>query len=497
MEKDKKLPDLGMLKSESESLNRGKQKGSRRPKYAERSSRGDPSPLSPSRGSSPDSILKRSSLTPSYPVGGGRAFLDMYNPHEVKLASGGTSVTSYGRDPFKTRQLEAVILEYPLTGLTFFSNNAATTDPAAVQAGTRLTSMFNLLLDDINYNGRFVPNAVGLTAAVDFNAYFTEYDIAFGILWTFLSMVQGLDLNPSTRSFGPGLAGAGNMDRALTAWDRLQKIPIAPLFVDWIKRFHGVIYDDILDFVILTYTNTTATPAVVTDWTSSAAVGTLLGIAEANLTLLEGNTTEASIIAQVLAVVYGDPRPLPTPAVIYDECSFDAHFAHGVQFLSAAVIYSCPLVTSTVGGSGVVPILVPKKACDVDTLKYYMSILRPCLYDFETALPGGANNFMTGAWLYKSGTQDFSRVYTNDANNNTIIGDTVITGVNYGNGTFYEIEWWASLVGSAGAAGLWQNDSRLYDRWFVHYLNVGQMTSNSNKLLDQMFLSELTTRRQP
>jgi len=404
------------------------------------------------------------------------------------LESGAVLTTPYGRDPYRVNKVEALILEYPQVNWGTFTNNTGAGDPSAAQCGARLTAIYAEITDVINFNGRFIPQQV-LTSAGDFAKYLNNYTECFSICFSILSVMKCLDLNTSFRAFGPGLSGQGNLDRVALAWRRLQKVPIPPKVVEHISQLVGVFYSDVEDFAFVTHVNNAATITNVTDFTSASAVGTLITRAETLLVSLETTTLEAAQIGQTFGVVYGTPAPLPEPEPHTQADQFDLHFTRGINYLSGTNT-ACPIITGPGNVGGVFPVL-QRKGADNDTL---FSLLRPQLYSFS-GVPSSASTDLSGLLTNVTGTADFSRYYgPNVATNNTIISDSSFAALNYGDGSFFEVQWWASLVQSAGINGIWQHDSRSYDRWDEYYPTVQNIGSNTVKKLDTMFLTDLSIR---
>lgn len=410
----------------------------------------------------------------------------------VELPSGARLSTPYGRDLLRTAEVEAVVWELSNASWNNFTNNPASTDPLVTTLTTRMLGYFNELVAMINFNGRFIPTEV-LATPGDFSSYLTQYHIVFNIVWTFLSVVQNLDTNASTRQFGAGVAGSGNLERALMLWKRLQKVPIPPQLPILLSEITGMFYSEPADMVILGYVNTASNATTVTDWTLSTgaqSVGTLLSLAETSMTNIESAAGEAGVIFEMMAMAYGVPQPLPVPYMHTDLASWDLWFTQAAVFLVAAAIYAEPGPAGSVSASGILPILL---RTDEDPHRLAFTALRPQLYNFGATGSQGATSTLTGLMSIADTIQSYSRAYGTFGAEG-IITDSLFAALNFGNASFLEVSWWAAFTQSTSGTVRWTADSRSYDRWDVFYATVEQLAMNTGKVLDEIFLNGLRIR---
>jgi len=443
---------------------------------------------SPTRQSGPSNAYSRLANSPMFPVGSVKAAIQAHSVSKVLTSSGLEFATWYSRDPFRTEKTEAIVFPYEqVSWRTFQTLTPGTTDSSATIVGNRVLALFQQIVDVINFNGRFTPNQL-LTTSSDWTGYLNNYTLVFSILWSALCVIEALDVNQSFRAFATGMAGSGNLDRIMMAWRRLQLVPIPPGFVEYLAKVTGVKFSDMEDFGIVMYNDPNAALANITDWTSAAAVSTLIGTAETQLAVLEGNTLENNLIQEVLSIVYGPPAPLPAPIVDHNQLAFDLVFTSCATYLVTALTYSEPQL-SVIGPGGTLPVLI-RKGLDGDPMAdIAFSLLRPSLYD-ASAIVGsmGASHSNTGLFNHAAGSQNFSRYYGADAtSNNTILSESTFLALNYGNGTFFEVQWWADFVSSTSGTQFWGKDSRAYDKWNSYYPNAGAIASNSIALLDKIF----------
>lgn len=447
-------------------------------------------------GSTADAVFSKMASSPLYPLGGKSPLVYANKMVTTKVSSGLEFGSYYTRDPFRSKKTEAIILEYAqVTWAAFQVTNPGTADTTANNLGTRVLAMFNNLTDVINFNGRFVPvNA--LTSANDFAVYINSYSVAFSILWTYLSAFEALEVNTSSKSFGGGIGKAGNISRAAELWRRLQLVPIPPGLPKFLAQITGVFYSEIEDMLIYAYINTAASPTVVTDWTlatGALSVDVLLSLAETDIAGLESSTSEANLVAETFAIAYGVPRPLPTPMIHSNPSSFDLHFTRASVFIDDEDLYAQPSANG--GGAGAtIPILV-RKGHEKDPINNIaFSLLRPQLYDAAT---DGANATSSPVGLLINNSNsggNFGRYYGPAAANNSIIQDNTFAALNYGDGSFLEVEFWASFVQSTSGIVNWRNDARSYDRWTSFYPNVAALGDQSLVLLNQIFFDGLMVR---
>lgn len=452
------------------------------------------------RGARPmgSNALETFAREPTYPVG--NSISTLRQPIQVlTMPDGGTTTTPYGRDPFRVNKTEAFIMEYPQVHWENFNNLGGTADPVAVAVEAKTQQIVGILLDTINYNGRFIPNQV-LSAIADWTTFLNNYTVAFSILYSVLSLPLAANLNPSFRAFATALAGSGNIDRAVYDWkERLQFIPVPHNLPTWLSRLFGVFYSDAEDFAYVAHINTSAAVANVTDFTSASAISTLLGVAETALTACETTGAEAPIIHEILAVVYGVPPKLEMPQIHSSQCGFDLHFTHCVQVKdnTSGNFKSTPTPTSLDAG-GVIPILRRRGNTDYDDV--LSTVLRPAVYSFTTGAEG-ANTNSTGLCTFNNLVQNFGRYYgTNAAANNTILTDALAAAAfgtyNFNTPSFFESEWWflADIESTAATALEWKQDPRSYDRWDEFYVSLQRFIGSTNKVLDQLFLTGLAIR---
>jgi hypothetical protein len=425
---------------------------------------------------------------------------------ELKTVSGGSLSTFYSRDPIRTQKAEAIILPYvnsnmmtSASSVAFQSNGATVIDPSADAAGREVTNIFQQLVDLINFSGKFTPNEL-LQVAADWGGYLQFYTMSFSALWAYWSVLSGLGINASFRSFGTGCAAQGLLDRVAVAWDRLQLIPIPPMFPKMLSEIFGVYYGNEEDWGFVTYMDPNSSLTVVTDWTSTGSgAGTITSLINAIdgptgfLTSLENSTNEANQIQEIISRVYGPPEPLPKPMVWEDPLLFDQHYCRLVKYL-VTNMFAQPQITA-LGAGGTVPLLVRKGQEGSKYASRMASFLRPAFYD-ASAVNGslGTHGSDVGFCTGSAALQDYSRYYGPGPNNNTIYSDSSFAALNYGNATFVEIEWWAAFVQSTSGVLSWVTDSRAYDRWDVLYPNSAFLGSNTNKELSNLFFTGLNGR---
>lgn len=435
-----------------------------------------------------DNVLAARARKPWYPV----ARSVITDPERViALPTGQTVSTPYGRDPFRTEMLEVVVWEMTTWNFTTFVNDPLDVDPVAAYVAARMLQMYTQIVDVINYNGRFVPNPILVTAS-DFTGYLNSYATVFGQLYTILSVIQNLDVNASMRSFSGGVSGAGNLDRAITAWERLQNVPIPPKFVtDILQPIVGVFFCEPDQHVYLGYVNPASSVANVTDWTSSAAVSLLIGQCETLLGTLESTGAENPLIGSVLGQVYGVPANLPEPVLHTDPILWDLWYTQIAQFLVTAVEFATPTLTALNPG-GIIPILIRNDVKDVNPLAF--SLLRPAPYSYSTSTGQGGTAKVTGIMTQLSTTAGYSRIYTTGAGNNTIVTNNTFGAINFGNGTQWEVQWWSPFEQSTSGVVGWQLDTRSYDRWDVFYADAALLGAQTIKLLDVAFMTGINLR---
>lgn len=410
----------------------------------------------------------------------------------MNLGNGASLSTYYTRDPFMGQRTEVIVRPMPTIAWgSFQCATPAVVDTQAANAAARVSALPNQLFDVININGRFTPNQ-SLATAADWITYLNSYCQTFSILWTYLSAWKALGINASTRSFGTGMAANGLLDRVAFAWDRLQLIPIPPAIPKLMSEITGVFYSDAEDTVLFGYSDPNATSAVVTDWTSTATtagtISSLITTVEANLLGMEQSGAESGIINELMAVVYGSPEVLPSPDVWNDQILFDQWFTMASQFLVTANTFVQPRRISSDPG-GVFPILIRKGQESSPHANRMFTFLRPQIYDAGPADAGAATTSVVGLLSSPNNSSSFSRYYGPGTANNTILGETTFAALNFGNNTFYEVEWWAAFVESTSGTVSWRADSRAYDRWERYYPNPGLLGGNTVKYLDNLFFS--------
>lgn len=447
--------------------------------------------------SSSSKEFSRLATKPLYPVGGTPPSTYAKRVHGIQLEGSGLGFsTYYSRDPFRTNKIEADIFEYSAVSWGAFQvGTPGTVDTTAHNLGTRVSQIFQTIVDVINYNGRFTPNQL-LTSDADWITYINSYCVAFSILWTYFSAFEALDINQSTKSFGKGIGSAGNIGHATELWRRLQMIPIPPGLPEFMSKITGVMYSDVEDYLLFAYINTAASITAVTDWTlatGALSVDVLLTLAETDIAGMESNTAEANIIQEVLSIVYGVPAPLPTPHIINSSVAYDLHFTH------ASIFHVANQFVIPSGNNGQAAATVPilwRKGMESDPYKEIaFSLLRPQLYDAAT-LGGHATSSQVGLLIMAANNNsNFSRYYgPNAANNNQILLDNSFAALDFGTPNFFEEEWWSAFLNSTAGIINWFADSRSYDRWDTYYPNVAALADQSLILINKIFFDGMKIR---
>lgn len=416
---------------------------------------------------------------------------------KMLLSSGTELSTYYTRDPFMGQRAEAVIRPMPqIAWGSFQVPTPGVVDTQAANAAARVLALPNQMFEVININGRFTPNQT-LVTATDWSTYLNSYSQTFSILWTYLCAWKAMGINASTRSFATGMAANGLVERVAFAWDRLQLLPIPPALPKFLSELFGVFYSDAEDTVIYGYSDPNATNAVVTDWTATGTgagtLSSLLTSCEVNLAGLEATGAEVSIINELLAVIYGAPEPLPEPKVWNDQILFDQWFCMASQYLVTANMFVQPRRISSDPG-GVFPILIRKGQENSPYADRMFTFLRPQIYDAGPADAGEATTSTVGLITTTNNIASFSRYYGPGTSNNAILAETAFTALNFGNNTFYEIEWWAGFTQSTSGIASWRSDSRMYDRWERYYPNPAILGGNTIKYVDKMFFDGMKIR---
>lgn len=408
---------------------------------------------------------------------------------KVQLWDGSSISTPYGRDPIKVSGLEACVLEYQNFNWQSFTNGGVADTMAAIITA-KVNAVFEQIVNTMNFNGRFTPIEV-LTTASDWPAYLNNYSLAFGILWTFKSVIMAENLNAYFRQFATAIATAGLTSRIEYDWERLNLVPIPSGVPKLLSEITGVFKNADEDWGYLAYVNTAASTVTVTDWTSNAALVTLLTLAETTMSSLETGTFEAATIAQIISAVYGVPKPLPQPYVHVSSTQFDLHFTQAVcvKGTTSGNYFMEPDTT----GFGListpaylVPILQRKGEADYPLL---FSYFRPNL-SFTATGTAAANR--TGLMTWGTSSPDFSRVYQSSGANGIFVNQQADAGFgtyNFVTPSFVEVEWWFLLANNSHPVNI-QQDTRLYDRWDILYTSEGQLATNTMKFLDMIFLDE-------
>lgn len=416
---------------------------------------------------------------------------------EASVPGGGTFATPYGRDPFRTHKLEAMIMPYTAVNWNSLWNDGASTDTIAPLVASKVASMFEILVDAINYRGKFTPNQV-LTAITDWPTFLNNYHIAMSCLYAVLSVFEAVDLNPSFRAFGTAIGTSGLIERAKFDWHRLNLVPMAPGFPKLVAKLSGVFINADEDWAYVTYVNSGDNPTTVEDWTLATGIGIVLTAAETALSLLELGTTEGNIIHEILANVYGPPEVLPTPKPHLEPQLFDLHFTRvcSMKGSTSGNYFSQPnFIGNTLGGAAQVFPILARRGMEIEPLAF--TLLKPMVYPNNYAAATSRNS---GLLSLRSSEQGFGRIYTSGvaASNNIIVTDAK-TDATFGTEnmltdppTFFEIEWWYALAANNTTIGF-QMDVRLYDRWDVFYATNGQILSPSTSCIDTLFAEGMRT----
>lgn len=408
---------------------------------------------------------------------------------EIKIANGSILSSQYTRDPFRTEKVEVVTFPYnQISWGGFQVSSPGTVDAIASNMGTYVQNFFQRLVEVISFNGRFVPNQI-LTSAGDFVTYLNAYTQAFGALWALLSTYAAADLNTSTRLLAKGIASNGNMDTILMMWRRLQAIPIPPGIPELLSTITGAYYADAEDALIVAYPTVNESQAATYDWsapTGANSINSLLTDIAGNLAGLEAAGSEANILTEVFGVVYGVPAPLPKPYVHSSPVEYDLHFTRAAVFDVAANQYVQPSINGT-GAGGTVPVLIRRGHENDAAVKYMFSFLRPQIYDAATN-GAHATSSQVGLLLNNDNAHaGYCRYYGPGSSNNTTLTDGSFSALNFGNNSFYEVEWWAAFVASTSGTVSWTGDSRSYDRWTIYYPNVALLNSATETLINEIF----------
>lgn len=409
----------------------------------------------------------------------------------TKMWDGGEYATMYGSNTIRgAAQTLVTEIQYPEVHWdTFQATGSTVTDVPASTTGTVVSRYFQEIVNVINFNGRFTPNQV-LTATGHWATWLNDYTEVLSIVRGCEAIMASAGLNGWFKVFGSAFNAQGNFDRVMYLRERLEKIPFPPKLRAYLDRMFGVfgIVDD--DMWIVAMINDAATTTAVTTLTSATEVATLLTRAETILPDIEGTgTIEANIINQVLAMVYGPPAPFPAKTFDTDPTWYDMHYMQAGQIrdTQAALTYINPQSTGAAGVPGIVPIPV-RYGCDAPHL---LSILRPSVYQ-AGAQTGVANASPVGLVTFPSNHGTFARVYKADIATTAIVTNEVVTA---GLTPFSPVVdgygfWWTELS-VLGATGLWQNDTRRYDRWDEYYVGTDRMASATRKYLDQLILVDV------
>jgi len=305
--------------------------------------------------------------------------------------------------------------------------------------------------------------------------------------------MASLGLNGWFKQFGAAFNAAGNFDRLTYLRARLEKVPFPPKLRHYLDCLCGVfgVTDD--DMWIIAMVNNAATRTNVTDFTSSSAIATLLTRAETLLPDVEATgTVEANVINQVMAMVYGPPQPFQPKSFYTDPTWFDMHYMQLGMYrdTQANLTYHAPLSTGTAGAPGIVPIPVRYGA----SAPHLLSIIRPQVYSVSASI-NPAHASPVGLLTYSGDTGDFVRHYfADDATTSIVVNDgNTASLVAFNPTTDVYGHWWVELA-IIGGTGLWQNDSRRYDRWDEYYIGTDRMGAATRKALDQMILVDVNIR---
>lgn len=416
---------------------------------------------------------------------------------QMVLPDGSSYVTPYGRDPIRTNKIEVAVFEYFGARWDLFQSTGGT-DPSATLVAQRVLQIFQLMVDTINYNGRFTPNQI-LTTAGDFATYLNNYTNALTGLNTLMSIADGIDLNQSMRIIATTLASGGLLDRLAMDWRRLQLIPVPPELPLLLLKLSGIYANDAQEVVYMSHVNAGASPTHVTDFTLNAGVDSisaLLTTIETDLNTLEVGTSEGNIIQEVMAMVYGAPKPLPQPMVHREPGLYDLNFTRGVAYedLTAVTFMFMPNLSSAVATTGIMPVLQRRGLTPEPLLA---TLFRPNAYCTQDTGFNAAFH-STGLFTPNAGAPTFARVYGPASVNNTILTDAQTTAnfgtLNFQGNLFYELEWWSPLAGSTKASTRYDFDNRNYDRWDEFYVQTISMASSTIQLLDEIFLIDTRIR---
>jgi len=434
-------------------------------------------------------VISRLAGQPFYPVSNSMQLTEPVALHTLR--DGSVSSTPYGRDPYSGNKVEVCTLEWQFSSFDSFSSNGATTNVGAIACQNRVKNYFQMFVNALNYKGRFTPNQI-LTAVGDFATYINNYHKAFSGLWTILSISEGIDLNPSMRLFAQGVGIGGILDRTVLNWRRLQSLPIPPkLPTELFNKLSGVFFADDSSPVYTANLNASTSSATITDYSSSTSVGTLLTNVEIALAAMETNTAESNIVQQVLGALFGEPRPLPTPAVWRDPTLWDMLFTKCSTILNTT---SALLIVEPYSVAGTLPVpILERKGMSNDLL---FTLLRQ--EPFSSSAGDIATRETIGIINGANTGNSFSRIFgapfpgAGGGVLNSQQATAAFGTYNFSTPSFFELEWWYLLANSSATdLPTFGADSRMYDRWDKHLMPDYRLATNTIAWLDYLFLSDV------